>query len=67
MIEIKLKRNESVDRALKRLKKKMDRDGILKEVRSRRHYQKPSVKKRQKMKVAKFSQYLRSKEDNLWR
>ena len=67
MIEIKLKRNESVDRALKRLKKKMDREGILKEVRSRRHYQKPSVKKRQKMKVAKFSQYLRSKEDNLWR
>ena len=67
MIEIKLKRNESVDRALKRLKKKMDREGILKEVRFRRHYQKPSVKKRQKMKVAKFSQYLRSKEDNLWR
>ena len=67
MIEIKLRKNEPVERALRRLKKRMDREGIIKEIRAKKHYEKPSEKKRRKMKVAKFSQYLRSKEENLWR
>jgi len=41
--------NESIDRALKRFKKKYERSGILKEVKKRSFYVKPSVKKRMKL------------------
>ena len=47
-MEVKLKRNEPVDRALKRLKRLMDREGILRELKERRYYEKPSEKKRKK-------------------
>ncbi len=46
MPEVKTRRGEGVDRALRRLKKKMDKEGTLREVRNRRHYQKPSEAKR---------------------
>lgn len=58
MVEIKLKKGESVDKALRRLKKRLDREGTLREVRNHRHYEKPSEKKRRKMKVARFSAML---------
>jgi small subunit ribosomal protein S21 len=44
--EVKVRRGESVDRALRRLKKALDREGILKTMRSKRHYEKPSEKKK---------------------
>lgn len=53
MIEIKLKRNENIDRALKRLKRIMDKDGILRELKERNYYEKPSVKKKKKQDRAK--------------
>ena len=55
MVEIRLKRGESVDKALRRLKKKLDREGILRDVRARRSYEKPSVKSRRKMKEPKIN------------
>ena len=58
MTEIRLKKGESVERALRRLKKKVDREGTLKEVRNHRHYEKPSEKRRRKLKVARFSAML---------
>lgn len=58
MTEIKLKKGEPVDKALRRLKKKIDREGTMKEVRTRRHFEKPSERKRRKMKVARFSAML---------
>lgn len=58
MVEIKLKKGEPVEKALRRLKKKIDREGTLKEVRNHRHFEKPSEKRRRKMKVAKFSAML---------
>ena len=58
MTEIKLKKGEPVDKALRRLKKKIDREGTLRVVRSHRHYEKPSEKKRRKMKAARFSAML---------
>ena len=58
MTEIKLRKGESVERALRRLKKKVDREGTIKDVRNRRAYEKPSEKKRRKMKKAKFSAML---------
>ena len=53
MIIIKVKENESIDRALRRYKKKFEKTGVLKEVRHRMYYTKPSVAKREKMKRAK--------------
>ncbi|MCF7790495.1 MAG: 30S ribosomal protein S21 [Victivallales bacterium] len=46
MTEVKIKKGEPVDRALRRLKKKLDKEGTLKELRNRRHYEKPSEEKR---------------------
>lgn len=65
MTEIKLKKGESVDKALRRLKKKVDRECTLKEVRSHRHFEKPSEKRRRKMKVARFSAMLSARYADL--
>ncbi len=58
MTEIKLKKGEPIDKALRRLKKRLDREGTLKEVRAHRHYEKPSERSRRKMKVARFNAML---------
>ena len=47
-----------MERALRRLKKKVDREGTLKIVRGHRHFEKPSEKRRRKEKVARFSAML---------
>ena len=44
--EVRLKKGELIDRALRRLKKKLDKEGTLKDLRNRRHYEKPSEVKR---------------------
>ncbi len=46
--EVRVKKGETVDRALRRLKKKLDKEGTLKELRNRRHYEKPSEINRRK-------------------
>lgn len=46
--EVKIRKGEPVDRALRRLKKKLDKEGNMKEMRAKRHYEKPSEKKRRK-------------------
>jgi len=48
VVEIKLKKGESVEKALRRLKKKMDKEGTMKEIRSHRYFEKPSEKRRRK-------------------
>ena len=48
VVEIRLKRGESVDKALRRLKKKMDKEGTMKEIRNHRYFDKPSEKRRKK-------------------
>jgi small subunit ribosomal protein S21 len=58
LTEIKLKKGEPVDKALRRLKKKIDREGTLKVVRNHRHFEKPSEKRRRKEKAARFSAML---------
>ena len=56
--EVKLKKGEPVDRALRRLKKKVDRENTLRDIRMKRTYEKPSEKKRRKLKVSRFSAML---------
>jgi len=58
LTEIRLKKGESLEKALRRLKKKIDREGTLREVRNHRYFEKPSEKKRRKMKLARFSAML---------
>ena len=65
MTEIRLKKGEPVDKALRRLKKKIDREGTMEEVRTRRHFEKPSERKRRKMKVARFSAMLSARYADL--
>jgi small subunit ribosomal protein S21 len=48
MIEVKVRHNEPIDRAIKRLKKVMDREGILRELKERKYFMKPSEHKRKK-------------------
>ena len=48
--EVSVKKGELIDRALRRLKKKLDKEGTLKELRNRRHYEKPSEVKRREAK-----------------
>ena len=48
-----MRKGEPVDRALRRLKKKLDKEGTLKELRNRRYYEKPSEIKRRMAKRAR--------------
>ncbi len=41
-LEVRPQRDEAIDRSLRRLKKKLDKEGTLKELRNRRYYEKPS-------------------------
>ena len=43
-------RNNNIEKALRVLKKKLLKDGVMKELRDRQYYQKPSFKKREKKK-----------------
>lgn len=63
MAQVNIRTDEPIDRALKRLKKQLDRDDVLRECRKRRYFQKPSAVKRQKMKEAKFKAYLKSRDE----
>ncbi len=65
LTEIRLKKGEPVEKALRRLKKRIDREGTLKEVRNHRHFEKPSERRRRKMKVARFSAMLSARYADL--
>lgn len=53
MIEIRVKDSENFEAALRRFKKEVQQSGVLTEMRRREHYEKPSVKKKQKILAAK--------------
>ena len=49
MIEV-LVRDNNVEKALRVLKKKLQKDGLFRELRLRQHFEKPSLKKQRKLK-----------------
>jgi small subunit ribosomal protein S21 len=61
MSEVHLKKGEPVDKALRRLKKKLDREQTLIQVRLHRRFEKPSARKRRKEKAARFSAMLKAR------
>jgi small subunit ribosomal protein S21 len=63
MVTINVKENESIEKALKRFKKKFEKTGTLKELRSRTHFEKPSVQRRNERIKAAYRQRIRSEEN----
>jgi len=56
MLIIDTRDSDTIDRALKKYKKKFEKSGVLREIRSRREYKKPSVKRRATLLKAKYRQ-----------
>lgn len=63
MLIIPVKDGESIDKALKKYKRKFDRTGVVRQLRSRQQFTKPSVTKRQERLRAAYKQQLLSKEE----
>lgn len=63
MIVVPVKEGENIERALKKFKRKFERTGVVKELRARQQYNKPSVLKRLKMEHAVYVQQLRTNEE----
>jgi small subunit ribosomal protein S21 len=53
MIEVKLEEGDRIEWALKAFKKKVQRSGLLKDLRRKRHYLKPSEARQLKAKAAR--------------
>lgn len=64
MIIVKIKDNKSLEQALKLYKNKSAKLGIIKELRDRQEYVKPSVKRRETRNKAKYIQRLKDQEEN---
>jgi small subunit ribosomal protein S21 len=63
MIIVNIKENESIDKALKRFKKKFEKTGVLKELRARTSFEKPSVRRRNEIIRAAYREQQRSQEN----
>lgn len=63
MIVVQLKEGENIERALKKFKRKYERTGVVKELRRRQAFQKPSVAKRKQMQHAVYVQQMQENED----
>jgi small subunit ribosomal protein S21 len=53
MSHVEVNPQEPLERALRRFKKKIEREGTLKVLKARKHYEKPSVVKRRKARAAR--------------
>ncbi len=56
MLIVEVKESESIERALRKYKRKFDRARIMRELRRRKHYTKPSVERRNKILKAIYRQ-----------
>ena len=63
MIIVQVKEGENSERALKKFKRKFEKTGVVKELRSRQAFEKPSVTNRKKMMKAVYVQQLRRNEE----
>ena len=58
-LDVSVRKGEPVERALRRLKKRLDREGVIRDVRAKRYFEKPSQAKRRKKKELDFNNMLR--------
>ncbi|CAI8205343.1 MAG: 30S ribosomal protein S21 [Flavobacteriaceae bacterium] len=62
MLIIPVKEGENIDRALKRFKRKFDKTGTMRQLRSRQQFVKKSVRMREQLQKAQYIQGLRDQE-----
>ncbi|MBR5249948.1 MAG: 30S ribosomal protein S21 [Bacteroidales bacterium] len=63
MIIVPVKDGENIERALKKFKRKFEKTGIVRELRSRKTFEKPSVRRRDELKKAIYVQHLQINEE----
>ncbi len=63
MLIIPIKEGENIERALKKFKRKFEKTGVIKELRGRKAYKKPSVKRREEKIHAVYVQQLHQAEE----
>ena len=63
MIIVPVKEGENIEKVLKKFKRKFEKTGVVKELRSRQQFDKPSVLKRLKMERAIYVQKLKNTEE----
>jgi len=64
MIIIPVKEGENIERALKKFKRKFEKTGVVKELRARQAFTKPSIKRRLELLRAAYVQGLQQAEEN---
>ena len=64
-VDVKVRKGETVEKALRRLKRKLVYENILRDVKEKRYFEAPCEKRRRKRKVAAFNNMLRQKHDFL--
>ena len=52
MARVVVRNNEPIEKAMRRFKKKIEKEGIMKDIKKKRYHMKPSVKKKEKVKAA---------------
>jgi small subunit ribosomal protein S21 len=60
MLIIPIKEGENIERALKKYKKKYEKTNVMKQLRSRKEFQKPSIVRRQEVIRAAYKQRMQS-------
>ncbi|MFW6248549.1 MAG: 30S ribosomal protein S21 [Bacteroidota bacterium] len=63
MIIVPIKEGENIERALKKFKRKFEKTGVIRELRERQAYKKPSESRRQQIIHARYVQQLQQQED----
>jgi len=63
MIIVPVKEGENIERALKKFKRKFEKTGVVRELRSRQAFAKPSVSRREEIKKAIYVQKLQQSEE----
>ncbi|MFO7368792.1 MAG: 30S ribosomal protein S21 [Bacteroidales bacterium] len=63
MIIVPIKEGENIERALKKFKRKFEKTGVVKELRSRQAFVKPSMRNRELIKKAIYVQQLQQSEE----
>ena len=63
MIIVQVKEGENIERALKKFKRKFEKTGVVKELRSRQTFEKPSVVNRKKMVKAVYVQKMHTNDE----
>jgi small subunit ribosomal protein S21 len=64
MLVVPLKEGESIEKALKKFKKKFEKTGILKELRERQKFTKPSVERREEIIHAVYKRKIQEESQN---